>query len=96
LKALDFDLTLTGFDSREIDAFTLVQNPAEDEAPPVPEILVSRLGDLWICGPHRVLRGDATSEVDGARLLDGRKPSLMVTDPPYGISLDSEWREVRA
>jgi len=96
LKALDFDLTLRGFDSREIDAFRLVQNPAEDESPPVPEIPVSRLGDLWICGPHRVLCGDATSEADVARLLDGRKPSLMVTDPPYGISLDSAWREVRA
>jgi hypothetical protein len=93
LQALDFDLTLTGFDSREIDAFTLAQNPAEDDAPPVPEIPVSRPGDLWICGKHRVLCGDATNADDVARLLDGQKPSLMVTDPPYGISLDSEWRD---
>jgi DNA modification methylase len=93
LKALDFDLTLTGFDSREIDAFTLAPNAAEDEVPPVPEVPVSRPGDLWICGKHRVLCGDATNADDVVRLLAGAKPRLMVTDPPYGIKLDSEWRD---
>src|SRR3984957_17422993 len=43
LKALEFDLTLTGFDAREIDAFTLKPNAAEDEVPPVPEVSTSRL-----------------------------------------------------
>jgi hypothetical protein len=93
LKALDFDLSLTGFNPREIDAFTLTPNAAEDEVPPVPQTPVSRLGDLWLCGPHRVLCADATSAADVARLLDGRKPFLMVCDPPYGIELDSEWRD---
>ena len=93
LQALDFDLTLTGFDSREIDSFTLTPNSAEDDVPPVPEVPTSRPGDLWQCGPHRVLCGDSTSETEVARLLDGRKPFLMVTDPPYGISLDSAWRD---
>jgi hypothetical protein len=82
LKALDFDLSLTGFDSREIDAFTLTENAAEDEVPPVPEVPVSKLGDLWLCGPHRVLCGSATNAADVALLLGERKPSLMVTDPP--------------
>jgi hypothetical protein len=54
---------------------------------------VSRPGDLWLLGPHRVLCGDATSVEAVARLLAERKPRLMVTDPPYGISLDSEWRD---
>jgi len=93
LQALDFDLTLTGFDGKEIDAFTLEPNAEEDTVPPVPEIPVSRPGDLWLCGEHRILCGNATSADDVARLLDGRKPSVMVTDPPYGISLDSEWRD---
>jgi DNA modification methylase len=93
LQALDFDLTLTGFDAREIDAFTLHPNAAEDDLPPIPEFPVSRPGDLWLCGPHRVLCGSATSAEDVARLLGDRKPLLMVTDPPYGISLDSEWRD---
>ena len=77
LKALEFDLSLTGFDSREIDAFTLTPNAAEDEVPPVPETPVSRSGDLWLLGPHRVLCGDATNEDDVARLLNGEKPFLM-------------------
>lgn len=93
LKALEFDLSLTGFDSREIDAFTLSQNAAEDEVPPVPKTPVSRPGDLWLCGPHRVLCGSATNAEDVARVLGQRTPSLMVTDPPYGIELDSEWRD---
>jgi hypothetical protein len=45
-----------------------------------------------LLGPHRALCGDATSAEAVARLLGERKPRLMVTDPPYGISLDSEWR----
>jgi DNA modification methylase len=95
LKALDFDLGLTGFDIHEIDSFTTVGNAVEDEAPPVPENPVCRLGDLWLLGPHRLLCGDATSAEAVARLLTERKPRLLVTDPPYGIELDSEWR-VRA
>jgi DNA modification methylase len=92
LKALEFDLSLTGFDAREIDAFTLTPNLAEDDVPPVPEVPTSRFGDLWRCGPHRVLCGDATNPEAVARLLDGRKPFLMVTDPPYGVDYDPKWR----
>jgi hypothetical protein len=54
---------------------------------------VARPGDLWRCGPHRVLCGDCTGADAVARLLEDRQPALMVTDPPYGISLDSEWRD---
>jgi len=93
LKLLDFDLASTGFDMRELDGLTLSPNAAEDEVPPVPIAPVSRLGDLWVCGRHRVLCGDCTDAAAVARLLDGRQPGLMVTDPPYGISLDSEWRD---
>jgi DNA modification methylase len=54
---------------------------------------VSRAGDLWLLGGHRVLCGDATSPEPARALLGERKPRLMVTDPPYGIELDSEWRD---
>ena len=93
LQMADFDLSLTGFNEKEIDALTLETNLAEDEVPPVPASPTSRVGDLWICGPHRVLCGDCTNGDDVARLLGDKKPSLMVTDPPYGIELDSEWRD---
>ena len=65
----------------------------EDDVPPMPAAPVTRSGDLWLCGPHRVLCADSTSPEDVARLLGDRKPILMVTDPPYGIELDSEWRD---
>jgi DNA modification methylase len=95
LSAESFDLGLTGFDVHELDV--LLRDPLDeekaDQAPPLPEVATTELGDVWICGEHRVLCGDATSAQDVARLLGGRKPRLMVTDPPYGISLDSEWRD---
>jgi DNA modification methylase len=95
LSEADFDLSMTGFDPRELDDLLIA--PEEDEianaTPPLPENPISRLGDLWICGPHRVLCADSTSPDAVARLLGERKPALMVTDPPYGIELDSEWRD---
>jgi hypothetical protein len=95
LKALDYNLDLTGFDSKEIDQFVFQdKNEDSDEVPEMPEIPISRLGDLWLCGGHRVLCGDATSAEAVSRLLAGAKPQLMVTDPPYGISMDSEWRDL--
>ena len=88
LNASDFDLSLTGFDPGEIDGLLAI--PDEERAnavPPLPDNPVSRVGDLWICGKHRVLCGDATQSGDVARLLGDHGPILMVTDPPYGI----EW-----
>jgi DNA modification methylase len=49
-------------------------------------------GDLFWLGSHRLLCGDATSAADVARLLDGATPSLMATDPPYGVDYDPAWR----
>jgi DNA modification methylase len=94
IQEADFDLSLTGFDPGEIDGLlALDEEERANAAPPLPEIPVSRVGDLWSLGPHRVLCGDATSSEAIARLLGERKPRLMVTDPPYGIELDSEWRD---
>src|SRR5579862_8399807 len=94
LKESDFDLDLTGFDPGEIDSLLALEDDERaNAAPPVPENPVSRQGDLWVLGRHRVLCGDATSLEAIARLLRERKPRLMVTDPPYGIELDSEWRD---
>jgi hypothetical protein len=93
LNAADFDLSLTGFDPGEIDGLLAIPDEERaNAAPPLPDNPVSRLGDLWICGKHRVLCGDATQSGD-VWLLGDRKPILMVTDPPYGIELDREWRD---
>lgn len=54
--------------------------------------LITKSGDLWILGNHRLLCGDSTKAEDVARALGQRKPFLMVTDPPYGVDYDPGWR----
>src|SRR5580658_3457971 len=95
LKEMDFDLGLTGFDPVEIDDFQLDESKEEstDVVQDVPETPVARMGDLWCCGAHRVLCGDASSAEAVLRLLAGGEPLLMLSDAPYGISLDTEWRD---
>jgi DNA modification methylase len=90
LKGLDFDLDLTGFDSKELDAYLAGIDLGagltdEDAAPELPEYPVSRLGDLWVLGRHRVLCGDARKSDDIDRLMAGEKADLVFTDPPYNV-----------
>jgi len=94
LGAAGFDLALTGFGTDEIAGLTLVTQGLTDpdETPPVPEIPVTIEGDLWICGRHRIVCGSSTVETDVAKVLAGAKPHLMVTDPPYGVVYDANWR----
>jgi DNA modification methylase len=94
LNALGLDLTSIGFDAGEIDALLRhgEADPREEDVPPVPKVAVSRPGDLWCLGSHRLLCGDATSAADVSRLLAGVIPHLMVTDPPYGVNYDPAWR----
>jgi hypothetical protein len=83
-----------GFNPGEIDGLLAIPDEVRaNAAPPLPENPVSRAGNLWLCGKHRVLCGDALRPEDVGQLLGDRKPILMVTDPPYGIQLDSEWRD---
>jgi hypothetical protein len=66
-----------------------------DALPPEPDDadLYVKPGDLWLLGEHRLLCGDATNAEDVGRLLDGATPTLLATDPPYGVSLDPTWRD---
>ena len=98
LLAEDFDLTLLGITDEDLDA--LLQDPdvgdgeaeGEDDIPEAPVDPVSRPGDLWLLGKHRLLCGDATVVTDVERVLNGTQPLLMVTDPPYGVKYDPAWR----
>ena len=87
LQGLDFDLQLTGFDDRELEDFLADPDLADraNQVPDVPDNPVTIPADVWLCGKHRVLCGDSTSPEAVARLLAGKKPLLMVCDPPYGI-----------
>src|SRR3954451_2700150 len=81
LNAAEYDLDLTGFNPKELDdLLALPEEERVNETPPVPDSPVSRPGDLWICGKHRVLCGDCTTADNVALLLGDRKPLLMVTD----------------
>ena len=64
-----------------------------DEVPEPPEESYVKPGELWRLGDHRILCGDATDADDVARLLDGAAPTLLATDPPYGVQLDQTWRD---
>lgn len=94
LGELGVDLAGIGFEGAELDALLGLgeADPKEEATPPLPEIPVSRAGDLWQLGAHRLLCGDATNRDDVARLLGGVTPHLMVTDPPYGVEYDPDWR----
>lgn len=94
LKTLDIDLELTGFDPNEIDKLTPKVGGLtdEDEAPAVPTTPVTVPGDTWLLGDHRLRCADSTVATDVEALLAGVKPHLMVTDPPYGVEYDANWR----
>jgi len=100
----DLDLTLSGFGDDEVrdllrslearekrernEHFDLAE--ALEEARRAPR---TKPGDLWMLGEHRLLCGDATNPDDVARLLDDGTPTLLTTDPPYGVALDPTWRD---
>ena len=95
----EFDLALTGFTEDEIADYL---NPAElndgltdeDECDGIGEgSSRTVLGDVWLLGEHRLRCGDSTSVDDVQSLIGELKPNLMVTDPPYGVNYDPEWRD---
>lgn len=92
-----FDMALTGFTDDEIaDLLPAPHADAEngwlDYVPPPPVAPVTRPGDLWVLGSHRLLCGDSTSPDAVSKLLNGACPNLMVTDPPYGVEYEAGWR----
>ena len=102
LTSWDTDLlpdALAGLDDLDIFSFDNVLPLAvtagktdPDDIPETPKNPVSRVGDIWTLGKHRLMCGDTTKPEHVERLLDGAKPDLMVTDPPYGVNYDSSWR----
>lgn len=93
-KALDeagFDLDLTGF-GIDVQTQFLGQPAVDDDVREPPKHPKTKPGDLYLLGDHRLLCGDATNEKDVKRLLGKSTPHLMVTDPPYGVEYDADWR----
>src|SRR5579872_2065191 len=90
LKGLELDLSLTGFDSGELDK--LMQPKAgltDDDAAPEPPVRpTSRAGDCWLLGPHRLVAGDSTDVEAVERLMGGEQADVVFTDPPYNVSYE--------
>jgi site-specific DNA-methyltransferase (adenine-specific) len=101
----DFDLLTERFNQEELLSFgmdkdmlapifdkTLLEELGEEEEIEVGEEATARLGDIYLLGSHRLMCGDSTNPQHVEKLLDGAKPILMVTDPPYGVNYEPEWR----
>jgi len=97
LAAMDFDTLLTGFSDEELlglsDGGIQPGLTDEDEVSEPPVDPVTRLGDVWLMGKHRIVCGDSTDPLVVEKALNGVVPHLMVTDPPYGVEYDASWRE---
>jgi len=95
LNGQGFDLGLIGFGDDMLA--NLLADPTagmtdEDDVPDAPDDPVTVDGDVWIMGKHRLICGDCTSADAVDKLLAGVEPHLMVTDPPYGVEYDADWR----
>ena len=96
LKEAGFSLDILGFDPKELD--TLLEPEQvdgltdEDAVPDIPEEPVTKLGDIYQLGNHRLMCGDSTSIDAVDKLMDGQKADMVFTDPPYGVSYQSNKR----
>lgn len=90
--------------AQDTGADAILNPPGEDDEAPIPtseeeaaalvEKWGTELGQVWTIAKHRMMCGDSTSVEDVATLLDGAKPLMMTTDPPYGVNYDPEWRNL--
>jgi site-specific DNA-methyltransferase (adenine-specific) len=94
LGELGFDLSLLGFDdeqlaelSPEVEQLPPGEQGDPDEVPEPPADPITKPGDIWLLGKHRVMCGDSTVITDVERLMDGGKADLLLTDPPYNVAL---------
>jgi len=89
----ELDIAITGFDESEIENlmtqfFVPEENEKDDEVPEVPEEPITKLGDLYKLGEHRLLCGDATIITDVEKLMDGQKADMVFTDPPFNVNYE--------
>lgn len=93
LQDMAFDLSMTGFDEKELADLFKTEEEVEDDDFDLDAALEKaafvKKGDIWTVGRHRLMCGDATSTDDVTKLMDGKKANIIVTDPPYGVSFKS-------
>lgn len=97
LTSAGYDVLLTGFDQAEIDAMLAPPPPDAGEPEPaaVPADPISRLGDVWMLGDHRLICGDNGDPAVMDALMAGRQAQVVHTDPPYGVSYQAEGKAAK-
>jgi len=101
LQGVDFDVSLTGFDPAELDDLfkdSLKDGIKEDNFDVEEELkkpTLSKLGDLWLLGRHRLLCGDSTRKESYEILMDGKLANLTVTDPPYNVNYEGSAGKIK-
>lgn len=99
LEIEGFDLSLTGFGDEEISALNPEQIEGltdEDAVPDVPDEPITKLGDIYQLGNHRLMCGDSNDVISIDLLLNGIVPNAIITDPPYGIGIDGQKKSISA
>jgi hypothetical protein len=92
LSTLGADLSVLGFSAQELATALSPASAGLIDENEIPETAVTRQGDVWRLGSHRLACGDSTDSETVKSLLGDHKPQLMVTDPPYGVDYDPAWR----
>lgn len=95
LEAKDFKLDLLGFNEDQLNDMLFEEKQGltdEDEVPEAPEEPISKLGDIWKLGNHRVMCGNSVDYEDVHKLMDNKIADLVNTDPPYGVNYQSNMR----
>ena len=101
LQGADFDVSLTGFDPAELDDLfkDSIKDKIKDDDFDVDAELkqppVTKLGDLWTLGRHRLVCGDSTKAETFAALMDDRKANLVITDPPYNVNYEGSAGKIK-
>ena len=96
LREAGFDLALTGFDQDELDRLLIIESDVDgdpDDVPEPPAEPISRPGDLWICGEHSVLCGDARVLADVEKVLGGELADMCFTDSPYNVNYSNSTKD---
>jgi DNA modification methylase len=91
LQLKDFDLDLTAFDEDQLNNFLFEEKDGltdEDAVPETPEEPITKLGDIWKLGNHRLMCGDSTILNDIDKLTQKQKPDMIFTDPPYNVAFN--------
>lgn len=97
LKEDDYDLSLTGFSEDEIALILIEPEPEtfsdEDSCPEIPIDPITKLGDVWLLGEHRLLCGNSTMIDDVDLLMNGVKADILITDPPYNVDYEGKTKD---